>query len=147
MNEPFPKDADPLQQLREILTAEAPEGVLAAYVFGSLAEGRSHRGSDIDLGVLIDRSLISDAASRFKVGVRLSAFLSDLPGNRPADVVVLNDAPPGLAGRIAREGRRVYCIDEEAAHAFVRDAQLRAADIEPFLRRMRKIKLEALARP
>jgi len=147
MNRPFPKNADPLEQLREILVAEAPEGVLAAYVFGSFAEGRSHRGSDIDLGVLVDRSLFPDAAARFKAGVRLSAFLSDLIGGRPADVIVLNDAPPGLAGRIAREGRRVYCIDEEAAHTFVRDAQLRAADMEPFLRRMRKIKLEALARP
>jgi predicted nucleotidyltransferase len=147
MNGPFPKDTDPLEQMREILAAEAPKGVLAAYVFGSFAEGRSHRESDIDLGALIDRSLFPDAAARFKVGVRLSAFLSNLLKDRPADVIVLNDAPPGLAGRIAREGHRVYCTDEEAAHAFVRDAQLRAADMEPFLRRMRKIKLEALARP
>jgi predicted nucleotidyltransferase len=147
MSKPFPKDADLLEQLKEILGAEAPEGVMAAYVFGSIAEGRSHKESDIDLGVLLDRSLFLDAAARFKVGVRISAFLSDLLGDRSADVIVLNDAPPGLAGRIAREGRRVYCVDEEAAHAFVRDAQLRAADLEPFLRRMRKIKLKALARP
>jgi hypothetical protein len=33
--------------------------------------------------------------------------------------------------------------DPEADHAYVRDAQLRAADVEPFLRRMRRIELDA----
>ena len=33
-----------------------------------------------------------------------------------------------------------------ADHDFVRDTQLRAADLEPFLRRARKIKLRAIAR-
>jgi len=62
------------------------------------------------------------------------------------DVVVLNDAPPGLGRHIATKGRRVYCGDAEMDHAFVRDVQLRAADLEPFLRRARRIKLDALAR-
>jgi hypothetical protein len=40
----------------------------------------------------------------------------------------------------------VFCVDDEAARAFARDAQLRAADLEPFLRRTRRTKLEAIAR-
>ena len=44
------------------------------------------------------------------------------------------------------EGKRVYCSDPESDHAFVRDAQLRAADIQPFLDRMQRLKLEALTR-
>jgi hypothetical protein len=40
----------------------------------------------------------------------------------------------------------VYRADPGADHAYVRDVQLRAADLEPFLRRMRRIKLDALAR-
>jgi hypothetical protein len=36
------------------------------------------------------------------------------------------------------------CSDPEADHAFRRDSQLRAADLEPFLRRARALKLEAL---
>ena len=36
--------------------------------------------------------------------------------------------------------------DAELEHAFRRDAQLRAADVAPFLRRTRRLKLEALAR-
>jgi hypothetical protein len=61
-------------------------------------------------------------------------------------VVVLNDAPPLLGRRIVIKGRRVFCADAEADHAFVRDVQLRAADLEPFLRRMGQLKLDALRR-
>jgi hypothetical protein len=54
------------------------------------------------------------------------------------DLVVLNDAPPGLGRQVVR-GRRLLCFDAEADHAFVRDVQLRAADLEPFLRRTRRL--------
>ena len=39
----------------------------------------------------------------------------------------------------------MYVADPEADHAFCRDVQLRAADLDPFLRRMRLIKLRALS--
>ena len=53
---------------------------------------------------------------------------------------------PQLARRIVTRGRRVFCSDAGADHAFVRDVQLRAADLEPFLRRTRRVKLESIAR-
>jgi hypothetical protein len=65
---------------------------------------------------------------------------------RAVDVVVLNDAPPQFGRRIVTCGLRVVCADPEADHAFVRDVQLRAADLEPFLRRMRRLKLDAIVR-
>jgi len=43
-------------------------------------------------------------------------------------------------------GLRLLCTDLEADHAFVQDVQLRAADLEPFLRRMRRLKLNAIER-
>jgi hypothetical protein len=44
------------------------------------------------------------------------------------------------------EGRRLWCADAEADHAARRTALSRAADLEPFLRRMRAIKLDTLVR-
>ena len=70
---------------------------------------------------------------------RLSAALA-----ATVDLVVLNDAPPLLARRIVTSGRRLFCSDPEADHGFVRDVQLRAADLAPFLRRTRRLKLAAL---
>jgi hypothetical protein len=51
-----------------------------------------------------------------------------------------------LARRIVTEGRRLVCGDEETDHGYVRHVLLRAADLEPFLRRARAVKLAALAR-
>jgi len=43
-------------------------------------------------------------------------------------------------------GRQIFCSDPERDHAFVRDVQLRAADLEPFRRRPRRLKLDAMRR-
>lgn len=122
----------------------AAPGVVSVYLFGSHAEGRAHRESDVDVGVLLSWDL--DRAVRFDVRVRLASELPGRLGVREVDVVLLNDAPPHLARRIVLEGQHLLCADAEADHAFRRDVQLRAADLEPFLRRTRRLKLEALAR-
>jgi uncharacterized protein len=124
----------------------AAEGVVSAYLFGSHAEGRAHRESDFDVGVLFDRRSSPTARDRFEAGIRVSGHLQSALGTQRVDLVVLNDAPPGLGRHVVSRGRRLVCSDEEADHAFVRDVLLRAADLEPFLRRTRGLKLEALAR-
>jgi predicted nucleotidyltransferase len=121
-------------------------GVASVYVFGSRSEGRAHRESDLDFAVLLDRGFYPTDRERFEARLRLIAELSSRFPGTPIDLVVLNDAPPLLARRIVTQGRRVFCADPAADHAFVRDVQLRAADLAPFLRRMRRIKLDAIAR-
>jgi predicted nucleotidyltransferase len=130
---------------RAIGGLESP-GVISGYLFGSHAAGRAHRESDIDIGILLDRSHFPNPGDRARARVDLTSQLIALLRCNAIDVVVLNDAPPLLARKIVTEGRRVHCADGEADHAFVRDVQLRAADLEPFLRRMRRIKLATLAR-
>ncbi len=119
--------------------------VVSVYLFGSRAEGREHRESDLDLGLLLDRSAAPTRRERFDIVVRLVSALQAEAATCELDLLVLNDAPPLFARRIVTEGRRVHCRDSEIDEAFVRDIQLRAADLQPFLERMRAIKLEALA--
>lgn len=119
--------------------------VVSVYLFGSRAEGREHRESDLDLGLLLDRTVVPTRSERFDIAIRLSGELQAAISNGAVDLVVLNDAPPLFARRIVTEGRRMYCRDSEVDHAFVRDVQLRAADLQPFLERMQAIKLEALS--
>ncbi len=121
----------------------AMPGVLSIYLVGSVAERREHRESDVDIGVLLDRAVYPTERERFDVRLLLGTRISDAVGRR-ADIVILNDAPPQLARAIVTRGKRIHCADAEADHRFVRDAQLQAADIEPFLRRMRSIKLAAV---
>ena len=119
--------------------------IVSVYLFGSRAEGRAHRESDIDIGLLMHRDILPTRKQRFEASLRIGAELAALFSDDRVDLVVLNDAPPLLGRRIVTEGRRLVCRDPEIDHAFVRDVQLRAADILPFLDRMRKLKLEALA--
>ena len=121
-------------------------GVVSAYLFGSEAEHRAHEESDVDVGVLLDWTVCPDARTRFEARLNAIAELSRGLAGREVDVVILNDAPPQFGRRIVTQGRRVFCTDPALDHAFVRDVQLRAADLEPFLRRMRALKLGSIGR-
>jgi len=131
-------------KLRRFFEQSSVPGLLAVYLFGSVVRDAAHRESDVDVGVLLDRSQYADRASRNRVRIELTSDLIHVLGRNAVDVVLLNDAPPELGRNVVTQGERVFCRDPEADHAFVRDVQLRAADVEPFLRRMRRIKLEAL---
>ncbi|HVR09630.1 MAG TPA: nucleotidyltransferase domain-containing protein [Thermoanaerobaculia bacterium] len=133
-------------ELERYFAARPELGVAAVYLFGSHAEGRAHRESDVDLGVLLRWDLKADRRDRFAVRVRLAGELAGLAAPATPDVVILNDAPPLLGRHIVTSGARVYLADAAADHAYVRDVQLRAADLAPFLHRMRQLKLAALTR-
>lgn len=138
--------SDLVARLRELLAAHAPDVLTSAYLFGSVAEERTHRESDMDVAVLFRHALALSARDRFEEGLRLQTLMRPVTGQTPLDLVVLNDAPPALAARIVTTGQLLFCRDAEADHTFRRDAQLRAADLLPFLERTRAIKRETLAR-
>ena len=125
---------------------EHPEGVVSAYLFGSHALGRAHRESDVDVGVVLDRTVLPTAEERFERRVRLTSNLIAATSRPAIDLIVLNDVPPQLARQVLFTGRRVFCADEARDHEFLRVTMLRAADLEPFLRRVRRTKLGAIAR-
>ena len=141
-------DTDELARILSALASyfAAKPGVQAAWLFGSHCEGRSHRESDIDVAVLLEHACFPDARARFEVRVAMTTDIIALLHRNEVDLVVLNDAPPLFARRIVLDGRLVHCSDAQIEHAFRRDVQLRAADIAPFLERMRRIKLAALSR-
>lgn len=131
------------ERLRESLESADP-GIVSVYLFGSHAEARAHRQSDVDVGVLLDRGVYPQRGQRSELRVDLTTGLVAALRCDDVDVVILNDAPPLLARRVVLDGIRVLCRDEAADQAFRRDVQLRAADLSPFLEKMRRIKLEAL---
>ena len=135
-----------VKRLKKYFSARPSSGVASVYLFGSHAAGRAHRDSDVDVGILLQRRRYPEARDRFEARVRLGAELIRELRDNDVDVVILNDVPPHFGRRIVSEGIRAYCGDPAADHAYVRDVQLRAADLDPFLRRMRRLKLEALAR-
>jgi predicted nucleotidyltransferase len=135
---------DPIEVLEQFFR-EHPEGVVSAYLFGSHARGTTHRESDIDVAVLFDRHAFPGSEQRFEQRVRLTSDLIAALKHNEVDLIVLNDVPPQLA-RVALRGRRVFCQDADTDRGFARTTLSRAADLEPFLRRVRRLKLDAIAR-
>jgi len=129
--------------LRDAL--RAVPGLVSAYLFGSAATGREHRESDVDVAVLADRTTYPTPADRFELRLTASSTLRQATG-REVDLVVLNDTPPQFARRIMTEGQRLLSNDALQEHAHLRMVLSRAADLEPFLRRTRAIKLQAVER-
>lgn len=133
------------EALSSFFAAREDLPVVSAYLFGSEAQDRAHRESDIDIGVLLDWARCGDAAARFDLRVRLGSELISVLHRNDIDLVVLNDAPPMLGRHVVIDGRRVFCRDAEADHAYRRDVQLRAADLAPFLERHRRRLLSGMA--
>jgi len=120
--------------------------VVVAYLYGSHAEGRAHRESDIDIGVLLDRSRCPTPDLRFKARIELGAELIATLHCNEIDLVILNDAPPLFARHVVCSGTMVHCADPAVEHAYRRDVQLRAADLAPFVERARRRLAERLGR-
>jgi predicted nucleotidyltransferase len=139
-----PPAASWIGELQRYFAERRERGVASVYLFGSHAAGRAHRESDVDLGVLLRWDVKSERRDRFEVRLRLAGELGRLVAPAEPDIVVLNDAPPLLGRHIVVSGIRIYLADAPADQAYVRDVQLRAADLAPFLRRMRRRKLEWL---
>lgn len=80
---------------RLVAALDNADGLISAYLFGSVASGRAHRESDVDLAVLLDRQVYPTPQQRFDLRLRLIGRLQSAIG-RDVDLVVLNDAPPQL---------------------------------------------------
>lgn len=119
-------------------------GVVSVYLFGSHAEGRAHRESDIDVAILLQWDRHPTRSDRFERRIELGSELIHALTHNEVDVVILNDAPPLLGRKIVQDGIRVFLADPEADHVYVRDVQIRAADLEPWLKRWSRLRLEAL---
>jgi len=102
--------------------------VVAAYLFGSLAEGRATSHSDVDTAILFAAGYDS-----LTMGDRQLQLMGELERftDRKVDVVILNTASPILQHQVLRHGRLLYERDLRARVEFeVRAGQV-YADLKP----------------
>ena len=88
--------------------ADVPH-VAFALVFGSSARGTAHAGSDVDVA-------LGFGHGRRPATRELGAIVSRIEAatGQAVDLVVLEDAPPGLAYRVFRDGVAVLVRDRSA---------------------------------
>jgi predicted nucleotidyltransferase len=83
--------------------AEKPE-VVAVYLFGSYARGREKEGSDVDLGILLDRDVSSDKNDLGTI------YLIDLARilRKDLHIVIMNGAGEGIIAQIFKHGKCIF---------------------------------------
>ena len=89
--------------------------IQAAYIFGSVATGRTRRDSDIDIAVLVSDRVRPSLMLKYRL--HLIADLGSALHRSDVDVVILNQASPLLAHRVLSKGKLVF---ERSASARVR---------------------------
>ncbi len=121
-------DLPTLDQARLRAFLAAQPDIVAAYLFGSLAEGRATPGSDVDIAVLL-----RDDADAAVGGERHLALMGALEqfADREVDVVMLNTASPILQQQVLRHGRLLYEGDRRARVEFEVRAGKIYADLRP----------------
>ncbi len=125
-------------QLRDYFSKQ-PQGVVAAYLFGSFGRATAGPASDVDVAVLYSTSLPSTLDSPvFTQEGDLERILG-----RPSQVIALNAAPADLVHRVLRDGRLVFEGNRSARIAFEVKSRNEYFDLLPFLRRYRKLERPA----
>jgi len=128
-----------ITQLRSVL--ETDPRIAYALLFGSKGRGTAHDLSDTDVaiglaaGAQLSTSELGDLLSRLGAAV-----------GGPVDLVLLDEAPPGLAYRVFRDGRVVF----ERDHRGFVDRKVRAIleylDFRPVEQLFTRAVLEAARR-
>lgn len=108
------------------------EEIIAFYLFGSMATGKTTPLSDVDIAVLMDERC---AISPDYKPVLLAELMSLLRRN-DIDAVILNEAPPFLRYRVIRDGILLYEKDSRARIRFHVQSYSTYLDLKPFLRKV-----------
>lgn len=111
-----------------------PDGLAAVYLYGSRARGTSRVRSDVDLGLLFEKTppgVLGGPADRIADELGRELRL-------PVQAVILNTAPADLVHRVLRDGVLVHEADRSARVRFEVARRREYLDLLPVLREYRR---------
>lgn len=85
--------------------------IKSAYLFGSAAKGRIGKLSDVDIGVLVDESLVKEDLLNLKLN--LMSEITSILGTDKIDLTVMNNAPLLLKYNIIKHGKILKSCEHE----------------------------------
>ncbi len=110
---------------------EKREEIIFAFLFGSVANGKTTGISDIDIAVMLDESKIDKAKNPYGYKAELLAKLISMLSFNDIDLIVLNEAPLLLKHRIVQSGREIYTKNEKLSTQFRVKVMEQFLDLKP----------------
>ncbi len=83
-----------------------------AYLFGSVAAGKSNKLSDVDLAVFIDDDYLGKNKFAYGYKAELITELIKVLRTNNVDLVILNNIPALLKHKILTKGKLLVCRDD-----------------------------------
>lgn len=128
-----------VERLRVFLPAILrSQPVVAAYLYGSFADGRVLPDSDIDIALVLAPGCNLTAYERTLLELDVTAEIEDCAFDRAVDVRIINDAPLVAQGTVLTEGICVYSGDDTLREEFEVLTRKLYFDFLPTLRMMRR---------
>ncbi|MFB0561222.1 MAG: nucleotidyltransferase domain-containing protein [Candidatus Lokiarchaeia archaeon] len=130
---------DLYKTIKEVL--EAHKEVILAYIYGSTVKGYAVEGSDIDLGLVLRRQFEPDAFYPVRIAREIEKRLGM---KQELDVRILNDQSLRFVYQVLKEGKVVFCRDDEERVAFETIIAKRYLDFKPLYEEYDRIRRERL---
>lgn len=121
--------------LPEILGARP---VIAAYLYGSVADGRVLPGSDVDIALILTPGCNLATYDRMALELDIAAEIADCDLGREVDVRIINEAPLAVQGVVLTEGILLYSGDDMLRQDYEVLTRKLYFDFLPTIRMMRQ---------
>lgn len=109
-----------------------------AYIFGSVAQGKSSALSDIDLAILIDSQQINEDVYRYGYKAEIIADVMSLLKTDKVDLVILNEANTLLRHRVLYHGKLIHSKNENKRIQFQTSTIDKHVDFKEIIKPHRK---------
>ncbi|MGI9038211.1 MAG: type VII toxin-antitoxin system MntA family adenylyltransferase antitoxin [Gemmatimonadota bacterium] len=128
--------SQPVTECLQGYFARQSEGLVAVYLYGSIARGTAHPDSDIDLALLCAESPEPGVSG---IHSRVEDDLERALG-RSVQAIVLNAAAPDLVHRVLRDGILIHEADASGRIAFEVSLRREYLDLLPVLHEYRRVR-------
>ncbi|KXB06146.1 hypothetical protein AKJ53_01210 [candidate division MSBL1 archaeon SCGC-AAA382F02] len=118
-------------------TLQSHKEVLAAYLYGSIAKGTTHKESDVDIALLLEEGFSPEGLYTARISEEIEKKMN---ANREVDVRVLNDRPITFQHQVLRDGKKIFTRDRRARINFETEVYDRYLDYRPFFDRFNEIR-------
>ncbi|MHA1719876.1 MAG: type VII toxin-antitoxin system MntA family adenylyltransferase antitoxin [Promethearchaeota archaeon] len=106
--------------------------IMIAYLYGSIVQKRTHKYSDIDIGIVLSPKIERDPLYSNEIQIELEEILNQIT-NRIIDVRVLNDSSPRFLNQAVYKGFLIYCADEDFKNEYELQVLHDYFDFKPIL--------------
>lgn len=126
-----------------VMFLQKQDYIKVAYLFGSAAKGKIGKLSDVDIGVLVDESLVKNDLLNLKLN--LISEMTSILGTDKIDLTVMNNAPVSLNYEIVKSNKPLFVRNKAEKVEFEHQIMLKYLDRSYYDKRHSKLFLKKVA--